>query len=75
MAPFANCLSDPINYALDHDGDFYCPKCDDGYTWFDKKCMKCEEAIPGCEVCDFHGTCRRCEEESFLSLDRTQCKP
>ena len=30
------CLSDPINYAVDHDGDFYCPKCDDGYTWAHK---------------------------------------
>jgi len=74
MKPFENCLSNPINYALDHEGEYYCPKCDDGYTWWHGECTECLEAIPGCKVCDFHGTCRRCEEGTFLSHDRTQCK-
>lgn len=62
MTKLDHCLSDPINYAIDHDGDYYCPRCDNGYTWFKdddvKECKECDEAIPGCELCDFHGTCR-----------------
>lgn len=77
MNKLEHCLSDPINYAIDQDGDYYCPKCDKGYTWFkdddEKECEECAEAIPGCEVCDFHGTCRRCEKGMFLSMDKTEC--
>lgn len=73
MAKLEHCLSDPINYAVDMQGNYFCPKCDNGYTWFDSECEECEEAIPGCKVCDFHGTCWRCDEGLFLSLDRTEC--
>jgi len=81
MEPIDKCLSDPINYVRDEWGDFYCPKCDDGFTWAyteedDEQigaCTECEEAIPNCLKCDFHGTCRKCATGTFLSLDKKQC--
>ncbi len=75
MMPLANCLSDPINYVIDKDGDFYCPKCDNGFTWKDKVCKECDKAIDGCLTCDFHGTCRKCKQGTFLSLDKSICIP
>lgn len=58
MAKIAKCLSDPINYVMDEWGEFYCPKCDDGYTWNyvwatgakvpTGSCTLCDTAIDGC---------------------------
>jgi hypothetical protein len=58
---------------MDKAGDFYCPKCDNGYTWSEGECMECADAIEGCLTCDFRGTCRKCDEGYFLSLDRSSC--
>jgi len=74
-AKIEDCLSQPENYLLSVDDTFICPRCDNGKTWDyeNEKCDDCEDVIDHCELCNFHSTCRRCEEGWFLSMDTTHC--
>jgi len=50
----------------------YCQMCDMGYYKVDGQCTKIS-CIADCDVCETSTICRKCNEKSFLSGDKTEC--
>jgi len=51
----------------------YCHQCQDGYSGDNGQCTLLCPSVENCDICETSTTCHTCEDQSYLSNDKTEC--